>query len=71
LFIDSSFERQYNPFQLQKQELYQKRTKMRKKLIFKLLLVIIVVFCTWVYFWNKPAPEKNVVVDLNNAILQN
>ena len=37
----------------------------------KLLLLLAVAFCVWVYFWDKPAPEKAVVVNLDNRILQN
>ncbi len=43
----------------------------KKHYILKLLLVVLVVFCAWVYFWDKSAPEKTVIVDLNNDILQN
>ena len=37
----------------------------------KLLIVLATVFCVWIYLWDKPAPEKTVVVDLDNKILQN
>ena len=43
----------------------------KKHYILKLLMVLLVVLCAWIYFWDKPAPEKTVTVDLNNDILQN
>ena len=37
----------------------------------KLVALIIVIFGVWIYFWDKPAPEKTVVVDLGHEVLQN
>ena len=45
---------------------------MRKKKhhILKLLLIVLVGFGVWIFFWDKPAPEKGNVIDLSNDVLQ-
>ena len=37
----------------------------------KLILVLILIFCGWVYFWDAPAPTGAFEEKLDNAVLQN
>ncbi len=37
---------------------------------FKLLLLLIVGFCAWVYFWDAPAPSGSFEKNLTHEVLQ-
>lgn len=52
----------------------KKRNNMREKKKhygLKLLLILLLAFCGWVYFWQEPAPQGPFEIQLNNDVLQN
>lgn len=43
----------------------------KKHYCLKLIFVLLIAFCAWVYFWDAPAPNGSFEENLSHEVLQN